>query len=376
LNKNKYNIYVHTLDEQKEYINDIKGVTVSRTKNDTLLKPLLFTNRTNKLIHYSKVIYNMIIRKFTKNIYQKWIDDSYIVLKQKIKEQNIDLILSSFAPDASHILAIRLKKEFPHIKFIADMRDEMSFSPYIGIQKKNEYISIEEDIFKYASAITSVSKPILDEFENLSNNKNIKFTEIRNGYDFELENNKSENKSFTIVYTGNFYADINPNNFLKVLEYIVINNKIKDIKVKFVGVKTHFEIPSILKNMIEIIPSVIHSKAINIMKNSDVLLLIHPSNGRKGVFTGKLFEYLAVLKPIIALIDEEDVAAKLINKCNAGYVCDDKNIKKMQEIIFDAYGEWKNKSKREFNITEIKKHHRFEQTKRLEVLIDEILDES
>jgi len=39
-------------------------------------------------------------------------------------------------------------------------------------------------------------------------------------------------------------------------------------------------------------------------KESDALLLIHPSNGRKGIFTGKLFEYLGVLKPIGKLAKE------------------------------------------------------------------------
>ncbi len=109
------------------------------------------------------------------------------------------------------------------------------------------------------------------------------------------------------------------------------------------------------------------------MRQSDALLLIHPNNGRKGVFTGKLFEYLGVLKPIIGLIDEGDVASKLIQKCNAGYVSEETNISKVNNIIQLVYHDWKNKTTREIDITEIKKHHRYEQTKRLEVLIDKLL---
>ena len=223
--------------------------------------------------------------------------------------------------------------------------------------------------------MTSVSKPIIDSFASLNSNPNVIFREIRNGYDFELEKIENKNRIFTISYVGNFYGDISPKNFFIALNNIIQQDSSKKILVKLVGVKTHFEIPELLKDRVTIIPPVSHSKAIEIMKNSDALLLIHPSNGRKGVYTGKLFEYLATLKPIIALVDEEDVAAKLIKKANAGYVSDNGNIEKIEMILEEAYQEWEENRKREFNISLIKKHHRKEQTKRLEKLIDEVLNE-
>jgi len=111
------------------------------------------------------------------------------------------------------------------------------------------------------------------------------------------------------------------------------------------------------------------------MRESDALLLVHPANGRKGIFTGKLFEYLATLKPIIALVDEEDVAAELICEANAGYVCDNANIQKIETVLEEAYQEWSQKRKRAFNKDVILKHHRKEQALRLEKLIDELVDE-
>ncbi|HFU75889.1 MAG TPA: hypothetical protein ENK66_06540 [Arcobacter sp.] len=203
-------------------------------------------------------------------------------------------------------------------------------------------------------------------------NDKVIFREIRNGYDFELEETFTDNKSFTITYTGNFYGDRNPDNFLKALNTILSDDSAKKIKVQFVGVKTHFTIPPLLQDVVKVLPPLPHTKAIEIMKQSDTLLLIHPSNGRKGVYTGKLFEYLATLKPIIALVDEEDVAAKLIRDANAGYISDNANIEKIEKILLQAYDEWESKTPRQFNIELIKKHHRKEQTKRLENLIEEL----
>jgi len=375
LDKEKYNILVHTINEHKEFKNNLENVSVSRTDNSTLLKPFVFTRKINKLLHYSKVLYNLTLKRFTKNIYQGWIDKSYEFLKTEIEKKGIDVILSSFAPDATHILALRLKKEFPHLKWVADMRDEMSSSPFINSKQKLKYEKLEEEIFEYCDALTTVSKPILDEFKNMSNGQSIIFKEIRNGYDFDIEKKKTKNSQFTMVYMGNFYGKRNPNNFLRAFSELVQENKIDNFKIRFIGVKTHFPIPENLENNLFVEDEIPHNDAIIEMKKSDCLLLIHPNNGRKGVFTGKLFEYLATLNPIIALVDTEDVAAKLIVECNAGYVSEAEDIQKIKQIILKAFDDWTQGMERETNIHLIEKHHRKEQVKRLEKIIEELVGE-
>lgn len=370
LDKEKYNVFVHTLDSKEEYILD--KVKVSRVDNNALLQPLLFTKRTNKFLHYSKVIYNKLLKYFFKNEYRAWISESLRILPEVIKENNIDVILSTYAPTAPHLAALELKKRFPHLKWIADMRDEMSKGVSLSKKTQKEYQDLEQEIFKYANAVTSVSKPIVDEFQEMCLNNKVLFREIRNGYDFDLLESTKNNSNFTITYTGNFYGGRNPINFLQALANVVEKHNLKNIKVQFVGVKTHFDIPKVLQDIVEIISSVAHDRAIEMMRQSDILLLIHPSNGRKGIFTGKIFEYLATLTPILALVDENDVASQLVNDANAGYVSDNAYIDKIEQKILDAYDEWVNKKPRKFNTEVITKHHRKEQVKRLEHLISEL----
>ena len=373
LDKEKYNVFVHTLGGENSIEKD-SGIVIQRVKNSVVLKPLLFAKRTNKLIHYLKVIYNKCIKYFFEDEYRGWIRASSQNLPLFIKENNIDVVISSYAPTAPHFVALELKKEFTSLKWIADMRDEMSQGLGLSPKLKEKYVKLENEIFTYADAVTSVSRPLVDKFASLNTNHNMLFREIRNGYDFTLEEIISTNSAFTISYTGNFYGDINPVNFFRALSTFMKKNNTIKVFVQLVGVKTHFEIPEGLEDIVKIIPAVKHSKAIEIMKKSDALLLIHPSNGRKGVFTGKLFEYLASLKPIIALVDEDDVAAKLILDVNAGYVSDNGNIEKIEMIVEEAYQEWQEQRKRKFNIEIIKKHHRKEQAKCLEKVIDEISD--
>lgn len=373
LDKKKYNVYVHTITAESEYALD--DVDVSRVDNNIIFKPVLFTKRTNKLTHYAKVIYNKVIQQFFENTYRGWITESLKVLPMFIEEKKIDMVLSTFAPTAPHIVALNLKKSYPNIKWIADMRDEMSTGVGLPHKVKNTYKKLEDEILHNADALVSVSKPIVDEFKFINHSEKILFREIRNGYDFEIVEQKKNNESFIITYTGNFYGDRNPTNFLIALEQFVNKNITIKIKVKFIGVKTHFNLSDRLEAIVQIIPSVPHSEVISIMKSSDALLLIHPSNGRKGVFTGKLFEYLGSLTPIIALIDEDDVAAKLITQVNAGYVTDNKNIDMIEKIIKKLYNDTKYKRVRDIDIELIKKHHRKEQVKRLENLLEELTNE-
>ena len=59
-----------------------------------------------------------------------------------------------------------------------------------------------------------------------------------------------------------------------------------------------------------------HDEALAILRQLDVLVMIHPT-GRRGVYTGKVFDYLASNKPILALFDPRDVVADLLAETRA-----------------------------------------------------------
>jgi glycosyltransferase involved in cell wall biosynthesis len=59
-----------------------------------------------------------------------------------------------------------------------------------------------------------------------------------------------------------------------------------------------------------------------LQRNSDALLLLIPDAGGrgKGVLSGKVFEYLAAERPILAAVPPDGAAAELIGTTNAGVV--------------------------------------------------------
>ena len=94
-----------------------------------------------------------------------------------------------------------------------------------------------------------------------------------------------------------------------------------------------------------------------------------PASANKGVFTGKIFDYLACLKPIIALVDKTDVAAGLIAECNAGFIAEYNNVREVEKAILSAYQLWQKKKSLNYNIDLIRKHRRKNQVRKLEKLI-------
>ena len=81
-----------------------------------------------------------------------------------------------------------------------------------------------------------------------------------------------------------------------------------------------------------------HEKCLQIAKNSDVLLLLVTSEEN---LPGKIFEYLALKKPIMAIAPEKSLASKLIKSLNAGIILPPKNLKKIKKAILDLYQKWK-----------------------------------
>lgn len=370
LDKSKYKVFVITLDDNSETGSeyDLPEVEVHRIKN---ISPYLRIKPTGGLNHKLRIFYNYCLSFYWPE-YFFWSNEVYSKALRIISKHNIDIMISSFGPIEPHIICSRIKRKVRVIKWIADMRDEMSTNLNISYFAKLKLKNNESLIFKSADAITAVSDPILKYFES-SNKYNCLYREVKNGYDFDVTDYVlTKNKVFTLGYIGTFYKDIKPDKVFIALGHLLEKGLIEDVRIVIVGSYFNFKVPDHIAPYLVQISRVPHEKALEYMRNSDALLLIHPNNGRKGVYTGKIFEYLGMLRPIIAVVDKCDVAAKLIYDCNAGYIADFDRVDEIAEVILKAYCDWKENRKPDFNIEFIKTLHRREQVRILEKLIDEL----
>lgn len=354
-------------------INNNDEVNIYPIKNSSFLKYCSFDKNTNFLLHKLKALWNRILMLINISHIGNFEKLAYKKVKEIIKPNAI--IISTSPYIETHFIAKKIKENFPEIKWIADLRDSLNSNTYIPLNPFYKYNKIENIILKIADAVTTVSLPIINDLEK-KNERKIPIVEVRNGYDFNSVFCSYFNKQFTIIYSGTFYSHRKPNTFFKALISLIEQNLISDFKLIFIGSVSGINIPAILNQYIEIYNKVPYFEVINIIKKADALLLILPNSQHKGVYSGKLFDYLGAMRPIIAVVDKTDVAAKLIKECNAGFIADFNNIEEIKQAIMSAYTLWKNQQTLNYNQHLIMMHHRSYQVKILEHLIKQLYHES
>jgi glycosyltransferase involved in cell wall biosynthesis len=158
-----------------------------------------------------------------------------------------------------------------------------------------------------------------------------KISVLYNGWDerdFQqpLSNSPKQGNVVTISYIGNFYRNRTPEYFVRAIEELKAKGLFPEgLKIKFVG--NYFrEARSALENntlnrSLEIVPQVNHKEAVELMREASGLLLFIATPNGKGVLTGKLFEYLRVQKPILAMIPVDGEAADLLREHGHFNIC-------------------------------------------------------
>lgn len=354
------------------------GYTVFRIKPaGGFMKPT-FKSGDSALSHKMKVALRLVRQQFVADEDKQWSNDASQVLADLHHSRPVDLILSSFSPVAPHLVALDFKKKFQGTKWVVDMRDEMSLNPQSSKNQRAYYEKIEQEIAVYASALISVSSPIVHYFEEAIPGLP-HYMEVRNGFDHEMDAEQPVffNEEFVFLHAGSFYGTRKPDSVFEALAQLKKQGHLPE-RWKFIcaGAARNFSIPPEIEEHVVLKERVSQQESIAWMKKADVNVLIQPHTGRLGVYTGKVFDYLSVLRPVLAAVDEEDVAAALIRECQAGYVASFSDVKGIEQAILQLISDWKNKRALAMNITQIKGLHRKIQIQKLNLLFDRLLHES
>lgn len=344
------------------------GCQVHYVKNPAKLTKIVFNDQDSVLIHNIKALINTFYNQIFLDKRRAWRLKVLKMLKIIVNNENIDIVLSSYGYLSPHLLSLKLKSYYPSCKWIADMRDEMSANPFLPSWISFRLKRIERKILDNADLVLSVSKPILQTF---SKNciKPTSFLEIKNGYDFQEYKKVDFQDEFTLSYVGSFYGAIRPDNLMKALSELKQSRRISsNFKFKIVGNSKPIDISTDLRDNIEQYPRIPHDQAIEKMKEADVLLIIYPK-GRKGVYTGKLFDYLAINRIILAIVDPKDVIAEILKETNAGYAVDIDDLQGIENMIEKCYTLWKERKTIQRNWENVQKYSR---EKQVGILLDYI----
>jgi len=225
--------------------------------------------------------------------------------QELINNNDMGAVISSSSPVSSHIVAYELKKKY-NLPWIADLRDLWSQNhnyPY-GPFRRWRDTRLEMRTLSYADVLITVSEPLAKTLKKRYPDKNV--MTITNGFDPETRVPVPLTKKFTITYTGQIYEGRQDMELFKKAYVDLINAGTilsEDSEFRLFGPQG------------TLIPK---KDAVLRQRESQVLLLLNWMNN-EGVYTLKIFEYLAAGRPVLSVGGRGgDVIEELLGKTNAG----------------------------------------------------------
>ena len=270
-----------------------------------------------------------------------WVKPSIKLLTKKIKNEGITHIISTGPPHSMHLIALGLKKKNVDLKWVADFRDpwsELDLLEEFHLTKKSKqkYRDLEKEVLVNADVTLTVSESWVESFKCLGSS-NVKL--ITNGFDEDDFNvKKIENDKFIIGHFGLLNHLRNPRNLWKTLNDLCDENPDfnEKLEIRLSGnidtevlqnITQYFH----LKNKIKVLGYLSHKDVLKQYNSTSVLLLLlFNSESGKGNYPGKIFEYFAAKRAILAFGPEDSDTEKLIQKTKTGvfFTYEDTELKK------------------------------------------------
>jgi glycosyltransferase involved in cell wall biosynthesis len=256
---------------------------------------------------------------------------------RELRRGRIRAIYSTSGPPTSHLVAWTLKR-LARRPWVADFRDPWTAD--LASARRQMYAlrwryrldrRLERHVLAAADRVVAVSEPQRRVLLAAAGEvESARFRVITNGYDPDdwVGLTRRAPDRFTITYTGTFYlAEQSPAPFLEALAGLVRAGPVGpgEVRLRILGPSAQpVQAAAAAAGVPEVVSAtgpVSHRTALQAQLDASVLLLVRgPAQGRQGVLTGKLFEYLAARRPILALVPPDSAVADILRAAEAGPV--------------------------------------------------------
>ncbi|MCP1198059.1 hypothetical protein [Notoacmeibacter sp. MSK16QG-6] len=233
-----------------------------------------------------------------------------------------DVVVSTYGPSASHLIASDMKKANPSLHWVADYRDLWSQKHLGEVTERSRNESRETELAavgRYADSLTAVSNDMVQQLGDLTSKPVRMFP---NGFDIDEDLVRKRLRepirqpigTLRIVYTGMIYkGHRDPVPLLDALASLAAKGKLapESVTVDFYGARVDVarELSQNPKYapFIRVMGHVSRQQALDAQRNAWLLLLLESSETEaRGVLTGKIFEYIAAGRPILCVGSRPD----------------------------------------------------------------------
>lgn len=278
-----------------------------------------------------------------------WVKPSVKFLSEVIEKEEIGTIITTGPPHSVHLIGQQLKENH-QLQWLADFRDPWTTIGYheklkLSASSRKKHKALEKSVLNHADKIIVTSSSTKREFEEITKKP---ISVITNGFDSDYEGGANLDTSFTISHIGSLLTGRNPKNLWKVLSRLAAENAVfrADLQLEFMGVVSKDVMDSIYRH--ELGPYVkmrgygSHAEAQRRQQSSQILLLVEiDSPQTQGIIPGKLFEYMAAKRPILAVGPPDWEVGRIIEETQTGQVFNYSSHSDLKSVILKWYTDFK-----------------------------------
>jgi glycosyltransferase involved in cell wall biosynthesis len=260
--------------------------------------------------------------------YAGWARRAGGVAAARLARGDVSAVLSTSPPDSVHLAALPLARCFG-LPWIADFRD-----PWIGLHFRRPPTSwhvarqreLERRVLTGADLVLAASRTHADDLERDAEARPRRVVHLPNGYEPGPGGPppSRDPDHFTLVFTGTLSLMPDAEVLFEALHELLARRPEarRRIRVRLAGpFDTDYEDRAValgLKGIVEFVGPLAHGESRALQRSAELLLLWKP-RGYRTMVPGKTYEYLDAGRPILALLEPDDEAARLVRR--AGGTC-------------------------------------------------------
>ncbi len=312
-----------------------------------------------------------------------WIKPSVKFLKSYLRDHPVDAIVSTGPPHSMHMIALGVKRSL-HIPWIADFRDpwtNIDFYHKLMLTKWGDrsHHRQEQQVIRNADILTTVSWSWAEEFRQLGA-KQVEV--ITNGFDpADYSNLKSvPSVKFELCHVGSMNKDRNPRQLWEAIALAAKKNqRLKaHLRIVLLGSTDHQVFEDLekwgLSDQVEHISYLPHQEVLQRAAGAGLLLLpLNDTPNVSGIIPGKIFEYLALGKPILAIGPDTGDSARIVRETKSGTIAGFHEVDMMANLIEEGYQNFVDKKSENVSANEIDQYSRKVLTGQMADLLNDLV---
>jgi hypothetical protein len=259
----------------------------------------------------------------------------------------IDTVMVTAPPFSTFLIGADLKRRFPHLRLVTDFRDEwlrfllVDFDFFNSQETRARATRVERQVVELSDLVLAVTRRSLDAIRSsYPGQPDAKFAVVPNGFDPDVMGKVTPKRhglagKMIVTHVGTVYKTASPRYYLDAVDSLPPEIR-ASIVTRFIGRLAETETGVFENRASEIVQLgfLPQDQAVSYLGESDYLLLTMTNDFS---LPGKLYEYLASRRPVLALSPGQGEVDLLLRETRGGWCAPHDDPARIRAMLLQAW---------------------------------------